>query len=283
MKLRHLLWTLWCVMGAVGCSQRQQRTSLPAKTPQTAGIEITQFLPTNATQQLLPLKTGQKMSDFVGFDMPMRAITEFFGTTKGRFNNSHTTEDATLLTHVYALPTRKEVNDGEKRQLYSLFLDLYVFTRKDASVMRRSQNIVLNDFACLGGNWAHGSDSVDAVDVMWVNAKHHQIPLLKIRMSGTVIKGIAGCYGLVIFPQGFGNKAVLQDFETYGQDGQTLDVFFDSRDRRGLLSVRQQTTNYESDYVKMKTTTTRLPDKYFDWNGNRFVARRNENSGATSR
>lgn len=273
MKLRHLLWISLCVVTVSGCSQRQQAASAPAKTPQSANVEITQFLPINTSQQLLPLKTGQKMSEIVGFDMPERAITEFFGTVKGRFNNSHTIEDATLLTHFYALPNGKDVKDGEKRQLYSLFLDLYVFTGKDASVLRRSQHIALDNFPCLYGNWAHDSDSIYRVDLMWVDGKNYQIPLLKIGMSGTVISGVVGCDGLVIFPQGFGNKAVLQDFENYSQRDEDLAVFFDSKDRNGLLSIRQQTTEYESDYDKMKTTAKRLPSKYFDWNGKRFIAR----------
>ena len=283
MKTCYLPWLFVCVVSASGCSQRIQTSSSPAKTPQSASIEVTQFLPTDASQHILPFQTGQKMSEFVGFDMPMHVITEFFGTVKGRFNNSHTTENATLVAHFYAMPTRKEVKDGEGRQLYSLFLDLYIFTGKDASIMRRVQHIALNKFACLYGNWAHGSDSLGDVELTWIDAKQHQIPMLKISMSGTVISGVAGCYGLVIFPQGIGNKALLQDFETRSAGSEDVRVFFTDKDAKGLLSVRQQTTIYESDYDKMKTTKKPAINQYFDWNGSAFVARQSASSTATSR
>ncbi len=102
-------------------------------------------------------------------------------------------------------------------------------------------------------------------------------------MSGVAMSGIAGCYGLIAFPQGLKGEASIQDFETYDNITGGMDVFFSERDKRGFLVVRQEARSYDMDFGEQKTTVKHYPKTYFDWNGKGFTARASNNSPAIPR
>ena len=266
-----------CVIALGGCSPKVETTKAQTAATSRPPVTPVQFTPFVPNQPVLALRRNQQMLAPVLTQMPRGGVSEFFGVCKGQFKSASTTKDGYLMVHLYAIPTSGR---SEGRRRFSLFLDLLTSDlARTPTRPRRLNHIDLTQLPCLNGNWAHDSDSASNVDLMWVDSLQQQIPLLKLQMSGTVMSGIAGCYGLVVFPDGLQSQAVAQSFETHDQIMGGINISF-SRDRRGFLVVRQDTKSYDMDFDKQQTTEKLTGRTYFDWNGRAFVARMG--SGSTT-
>jgi hypothetical protein len=204
---------------------------------------------------------------------------------QGLLKNARGVESNSLLVHLYLVPGGRK-SDGYNEIPYihhSVFLDLFTFAnpKKPAQLRHLNHVDLTRPMKCLNGNWARGSDSVSQVGLMWVDLRQ-QIPVLRTQMSGTALSGIAGCYGLVAFPEGLKGKTVIQDFETYDNITGGMDVFFNDRDKRGFLVVRQEARSYDMDFDKQKKTVKQYPRTYFDWNGKGFVVRKSNSPAVVS-
>jgi hypothetical protein len=283
---KFLYWAGLC--GTVilsGCSPQQAGTksTQPVPTSKPAG-EVMRLVSLGFGQEVLSLRENRQLLAPVRALMPSGGISEFFGVCKGRFKSGNAVKDDFLMVHFYALPDKAKVvqqKDGSRK--FALLLDLLTFDRSRKSArLRRLNRVALTDLPCLNGNWAHGSDSLDRVELLWIDARQQMVPTLKLQMSGSVMSGVAGCYALVAFPEGLQAKPVNHDFETYSQLMGGMDVSF-SRDKQGLLVVRQDSKGYDMDFDKQKTTVTLTERTYFHWNGKAFVARKVNVSDASGR
>ena len=207
---------------------------------------------------------------------PRGAKTVFFGTCRGNLRRDTKSRAGELAVHFYAVQTRRfKVGDYYQRK-FALYCDVFaVTTTKNRRQLLRLQHLLLHDkLKCMNGNWALGSDKITGANFLWLDASQN-VPILRVKMSGSTIVSFASCDALLIFPKGLRAKPVVQGFESYMTTSEDSRTFFTDRDRRNFLIIRQQQTTSEIDFDKKQPFTEyRQKPVYFDWNGKSFVARR---------
>lgn len=234
-----------------------------------ARVEKLQFFSATNPRKTLPLRENKTLRKIALSQMPRGGISNFFGACKGRFRKG--ANAAYLAANVYAMP-----KDDPKtpRREYSLWLDVFAYSTKTARLMRLQRLDLTQKLKCIYGNWSQGNDSAGVMDLMWLDANLQQAPLLRMNMGGTVMSGIAGCYGLIVFPNGLRAAPVVQDFETSDNMMGSQNIFFDTRGKNGFLILRQDVNSLNIGFDEQHPTTTKLEKRtYFDWDGKAFVAR----------